>query len=135
MSRVFAHDFGKRCCVLLRQEFTMLNKLSLLSFPLTLQQREEVLPTRMFRFCYDLPDDISRRFDFMDQAHGVAPTHCRNTCVPLFHSHDDLTSQLFALRHYLIIAPVPFCRKIVAQHTVSNGRREWEIESQVINFG
>ncbi len=28
----------------------MLNNLSLLSFPLTLQQREEVLPTRMLRF-------------------------------------------------------------------------------------
>src|SRR6266581_3747393 len=89
----------------------------------------------MFRLCYDLPDDISRRFDFMDQAHGVARTHRRNTCVPLFHSRDDLTSQLFTLCHYLIIAPVPLCRKIVAQHTVSNGRREWESESQVINFG
>jgi len=28
----------------------MLNKLSLLSFPSTLQQREEVLTTRMLRF-------------------------------------------------------------------------------------
>jgi hypothetical protein len=49
---------GKRCCVLLRQEFTMLNKLSLLSFPLTLQQREEVLTTRMLRFASEQIDEV-----------------------------------------------------------------------------
>jgi len=62
MSPAFFTPFGKTCPVflpmisakdvtfLLRQEVTMLNKLSLLSFPLTLQQREKVLTTRMLRF-------------------------------------------------------------------------------------
>src|SRR5436309_5849417 len=62
MSRAFFTPFGKTCHVLLpmisakdvafilRQNVTILNKQYLLSFPLTLQQREEVLTIRMLRF-------------------------------------------------------------------------------------
>ncbi len=62
MLRVFFTPFSKTCHVLLpmisakhvafllRQEVTMLAKQYLLSFPLTLRQREEVLTIRMLRF-------------------------------------------------------------------------------------
>ncbi len=36
----------------------MLNNLSLLSFPSTLQQREEVLTTRMLRFASEQRDEV-----------------------------------------------------------------------------
>src|SRR5207302_5317892 len=72
MSRAFFTPFGKTCHVLLpmisakdgafilRQNVTILNKQYLLSFPLTLQQREEVLTIRMFRFASEQRDEVAR---------------------------------------------------------------------------
>jgi hypothetical protein len=45
---------------ILRQEVTMLAKQYLLSFPLILRQRDEVLTIRIFRFASEQIDEVAR---------------------------------------------------------------------------